>query len=187
MKKKEEDKSKDKLVHQSFRLEEQVLKTLSEEAVRKGISVSSFVNKILKNYVTHEMQFEELGFLLVSKDFLRKIFNVIEDEKHLQDFGKEFGATIAKEYVSFFYPQVNSNTLIQFLDYWFRRFQSCKHLAEDTERGQRHYFTVNHDINIKFSLALRAILEGLVEPISKTTLEFKDITANSISFSFEVG
>jgi hypothetical protein len=187
-KKKEEDnQKKDKLLHQSFRLEEQVLRSLSEEAVRKGISVSSFVNKILKNYVTHEMQFEELGFVLVSKDFLRKIFDVIEDEKHIEDFGKEFGATIAKEYVSYFYPQVNSVTLIQFLDYLFRRFQSCKHIVEDSNRSQRHYFTVNHDINMKFSLALGAILEGLIEPISKTTLEFKDITANSISFSFEVG
>jgi hypothetical protein len=190
-KKEEEDndiinKNKNKLSHQGFRLQEQVIKTLTEEAARKGVSVSSLVNTILRNYVTHEMQFEELGFILVSKDFLRKIFNVIEDEKHIEDFGKEFGATIAKEYVSYFYPQVNSPTLVQFLDYWFRRFQSCKHIAEDTERSQRHYFTVNHDINIKFSLALKAILEGLIEPISKTTVEFKDITANSISFSFDV-
>jgi hypothetical protein len=184
-KKEGEDKKRERLVHQSFRLEEPILKTLAKEAVRKGISVSSFVNKILKNYVTHEMQFEELGFMLVSKDFLRKIFNVIEDEKHIEDFGKEFGATIAKESVSYFYPQVYSDTLVQFLDYWFRRFQSFKHITEDIERRQKHYFIVNHDINMKFSLALKAILEGLIEPVSKTTVEFKDITANSISFSFE--
>ena len=186
--KKEEDSNcnKNKLSHQGFRLEEQVIKTLVEEAIRKGISVSSLVNKILKNYVTHEMQFEELGFILVSKDFLRKIFSVIDDEKHIQDFGKEFGTTMAKEYVSYFYPQVNSNTLVQFLDYWFRRFQSCKHVMEDSDRSQRHYFTVNHDINIKFSFALKAILEGLIEPVSKTTVEFRDVTANSITFSFDV-
>ena len=166
--KKEEDSNcnKNKLSHQGFRLEEQVIKTLAEEAIRKGISVSSLVNKILKNYVTHEMQFEELGFILVSKDFLRKIFNVIDDEKHIQEFGKEFGTTMAKEYVSYFYPQVDSNTLVQFLDYWFRRFQSCKHMVENSDRGQKHYFTVNHDINIKFSLALKGILEGLIEPVS---------------------
>ena len=186
--KKEEDSNsnKNKLSHQGFRLEEQVIKTLAEEAIRKGISVSSLVNKILKNYVTHEMQFEELGFILVSKDFLRKIFNVIDDEKHIQDFGKEFGTTMAKEYVSYFYPQVNSHTLVQFLDYWFRRFQSCKHIVENSDTSQRHYFTVNHDINIKFSLALKAILEGLIEPVSKTTVEFRDITANSLTFSFDV-
>ena len=186
--KKEEDSNsnKNKLSHQGFRLEEQVIKTLAEEAVRNGISVSSLVNKILKNYVTHEMQFEELGFILVSKDFLRKIFSVIDDQKHIEDFGKEFGTTMAKEYVSYFYPQVNSHTLVQFLDYWFRRFQSCKHIVEDSDTSQRHYFTVNHDINIKFSVALKAILEGLIEPVSKTTVEFKDITANSLTFSFDV-
>jgi hypothetical protein len=134
------------------------------------------------------MQFEELGFILVSKDFLRKIFNVVEDDNDIQDFGKEIGITMAKEYVSYFYPHVNSITLIQFLDYWFRRFQSCKHIVENSnDRSQeRHYFTVNHDINIKFSLALKAILEGLIEPVSKTTVEFRDVTANSITFSFDV-
>ena len=192
-KKKKEDNdnnntnNKDKLLHQGFRIQEQVIKTLTEEAARKGISVSNLVNKILKNYVTHEMQFEELGFILVSKDFLRKIFSVVDDEKDIQDFGKEIGITIAKEYVSYFYPQVNSNTLVQFLDFWFRRFQSCKHIVENIDRSQeRHYFTVNHDINIKFSFALKAILEGLIEPVSKTAVEFRDVTANSITFSFDV-
>jgi hypothetical protein len=185
-KKEDNNYNKNKLSHQGFRLEEQVIKALAEEAVKKEISVSSLVNKILKNYVTHEMQFEELGFILVSKDFLRKIFNVIDDEKHIQDFGEEFGTTMAKEYVSYFYPQVNSHTLVQFLDYWFRRFQSCKHIVEDSGRSQKHYFTVNHDINIKFSIALKAILEGLIEPVSKTTVEFKEITANSLTFSFDV-
>ena len=185
-KKEDNDNNKDKLLHQGFRIQEQVIKALAEEAARKGISVSNLVNKILKNYVTHEMQFEELGFILVSKDFLRKIFSVVDDEKDIQDFGKEFGTTIAKEYVSYFYPQVNSNTLVQFLDYWFRRFQSSKHIVENSDRSQRHYFTVNHDINIKFSFALKAILEGLIEPVSKTTVEFTDVTANSITFSFDV-
>jgi hypothetical protein len=179
--------NKDKLLHQGFRIQEQVIKTLTEEAARKGISVSNLVNKILKNYVTHEMQFEELGFILVSKDFLRKIFSVVDDEKDIQDICKEIGITMAKEYVSYFYPQVNSNTLVQFLDYWFRRFQSCKHIVENSsDRSQRHYFTVNHDINIKFSFALKAILEGLIEPVSKTAVEFRDVTANSITFSFDV-
>jgi hypothetical protein len=72
------------------------------------------------------------------------------------------------------------------LDYWFRRFQSSKHIVENSDRSQRHYFTVNHDINIKFSFALKAILEGLIEPVSKTTVEFRDVTANSITFSFDV-
>ena len=179
---------KEKLMHQSFRIEEEVIKALTEEALKKGISLSSLVNRTLKNYTTHEMQFEELGFILVSKEFLRKVFNMIENENHIEDFGREFGLTIAKEYVSYFYPQVNSSTLILFLNLWFRRFQTFRYRADaehDDPGKQLHFYTVTHDINMKFSLALKAILEGLIEPVIKRTVEFKDLTANSVTFSFE--
>jgi hypothetical protein len=38
---------------------------------------------------------------------------------------------------------------------------------------------------MKFSIALKAILEGLIEPVIKRTVEFKDLTANSVTYSFE--
>jgi len=95
------------------------------------------------------------------------------------------GITIAKEYVSYFFPKVNTRTLVQFLDLWFKRFQSFHHRV-DNDNPELHYFTVIHDININFSNALKMILEGLIIPIVKKDLEFRDITANAISFSFEV-
>jgi hypothetical protein len=135
------------------------------------------------------MYFEELGFILVSKDFLRKTFERL-DEKHIEELGKEYGMTIAKEYFSYFYPEVNSNTLIEFLDkIWFRTFQSYQHRVNDNNNNNissRHYFTVKHDINMNFSLALQSILEALLEPVIKSTLKFKNITSNAITFSFEV-
>ena len=197
-----------KLVHSSIRMEENVFNLLQKEAERQGISFNSLINKTLKNYVKSEMHFEQLGFLLVSKDFLRKTFAELQDEKRLEELGKELGLTVAKEYVSYCFPKVDSCTLIQFLDIWFRRLQSYKHIVDTSrvndinviiEEGRRkeneeeyqqlqrkeiHYFTVNHDININFSIALKAGLEGLIEPIIKSPIIFKQITSNSISFSF---
>jgi hypothetical protein len=206
-----------KLVHSSIRIEEEVFNSLQKEAERQGISFNSIINKTLKNYVTSEMHFEQLGFLLVSKDFLRKTFAELQDEKRLEELGNELGFTVAKEYVSYFFPKVDSCTLAQFLDVWFRRFQSYKHrvdITRDTsnnnnnnknkdmnviveegirkeneeeyqlQRKEIHYFTVNHDININFSIVLKAILEGLIEPIIKSPVIFKEITSNSISFSY---
>jgi hypothetical protein len=98
--------------------------------------------------------------------------------------------------MSHFYSQVNSNTLISFLEIWFRRFQSCQHRIDDdnddgggsdkSKKNKRcHYFTVSHDINMRFSLVLQSILGGLIEPIIKSPVEFRSVTANAITFSFE--
>ena len=202
-----------KLVHSSIRVEEEIVQSLQREAERQGISFNSLINKILKNYVISEMHFEQLGFLLVSKDFLRKTFAELQDEKRLEELGTELGLTVAKEYVSYFFPKVDSSTLAEFLDIWFRRFQSFKHRVDDDDndnnnkailrkedkgkekenqgqfqlqRQENHYFTLNHDINLNFSIALKAILQGLIEPIIKSPVIFKEITANSISFSFSL-
>jgi hypothetical protein len=138
------------------------------------------------------MFFEELGFLLISKDFLRKVFSKLEDEKDIEEFGRELGKTIAKEYASYFYPQMNKNTIIQFLEIYFRRFQSYHHRlgqnsTDNTSSSKMiHSFTVNHDIDMNFSLALQSILVGLIEPIIKSIVEFNNVTPNAITFSFEI-
>jgi hypothetical protein len=176
---------KNKLVHSSFRIEEDVIRSLEVAAQKRGISMSSLVNKILKNYVTSEMYFEELGFILVSKKLLRKIFGEL-NTKQIEEIGKEYGLTIAREYMSYFYPRVNSATLICFLDLWFRRFQSYQHRVDNDNDNKRHYYTVNHDVNMNFSLALKFILEGLIEPIVKSAVDLTSITTTSITFSFEV-
>jgi len=179
--------SSNKLIHSSFRIEQDIIKSLERVATSRGMSLSSLVNKILKNYVTSDMYFEELGFILVSKNFLRKTFEGL-DQKHIEELGKEYGLTIAKEYLSYFYPQVNADTLIQFLEIWFKRFQSCQHRTDsnNSSNNDLHYFTVNHDINMNFSSALQYILIGLIEPIIKSAVTFTNVTPNTITFSFRV-
>lgn len=182
---------KDKLVHSTYRIKEPIIKALEGEAKKRRITISVLVNSILENYVNSEMYFEQLGFILVSKDFLRKVFSKIEKAEDIEEFGRELGLTTAKEYVSYFFPQVNSDSLVQYLNLWFRRFQSYQHRIDDATNnsdnniGQRHYFTVIHDINMNFSIALKTILQGLIVPIIKSDIEFRDITGSAISFSFK--
>ncbi|HJT49033.1 MAG TPA: hypothetical protein VJ729_12700 [Nitrososphaeraceae archaeon] len=176
------NKKRNKLTHSTFRVREDVIEALYKQAQRKGVSLSSLVNKTLENYVTSEMYFEELGFILVSKDFLRKTFYELK-ENNLEKLGRDLGMTVAQEYVSYFFPEVNSDTLVNFLDLWFKRFQSYQHRFDSNKK--HHYFVVNHDINLNFSIALKAMLEGLMEPILKRTLNFRDLTPCSITFSFE--
>jgi hypothetical protein len=116
----------------------------------------------------------------MSKDFLRKTFNEL-NEKRVEELGKDLGLTVAKEYVPYFFPEVNTDSLIKFLELWFKRFQSFSHRVDNN----RHYFTINHEINMNFSIILRAMLEGVIEPIAKRTVAFRDLTPNAVILSFE--
>jgi hypothetical protein len=178
-----------KLVHQGFRIKKVVLMMLDVEAKKKGISLSNLVNKILENHVTCDMYFEELGFIPVCKDFLRKVFGRIKEEEDVQNYliddSRELGLIAAKEYIPYFYSESNGDTLVQFLDKWFCKFQCHQHRVDNNYNNRRHYFIVNHDINMNFSIALKAFLEALIEPIIKRPIKFNSLTQNAISFSFE--
>ena len=58
-------------------------------------------------------------------------------------------------------------------------------LNEDINKYTIHQYIVNHNINYNFSLILKSMLEGLIEPIVKKTIEFREVTENSITFAFE--
>lgn len=180
--------SKTNLVHQGFRIDEGILKLLADEASKKQISLSSLVNTILRNHTTHNLQiFEELGFIPIRKDFLRTIFNAVP-KNGAEEVGKALGVSLANEYVSSFFPQLDSSTLIQFLELWIGRFQLSQHRTEETgvHNVIRHTFSVNHDINFNFSIALKVMLVGLIEPIIKAIVVFGDPTSSGIVFSFDI-
>jgi len=171
---------KEKLIHSSFRLKGSVVRSLELEAQKRGVTVSTLVNRTLENYITKEMHFEELGFILVSKGFLRVAFEDLDENRSI-DLGREFGLSVAREYILCFFSEVNEENLIKFLDIWFKRFQSYRHVFDN----RRHYFFIKHEINWNFSVALKAMLEDLIEPIIKNRVEVKDLTPDVISFSFD--
>jgi hypothetical protein len=181
--------NKEKLTHQAFRIHEKTFKHLQKEAAKKGISVSNYVNNILKNYVSYGMYFELLAFIPVSKEFMRTIFIKIERDQDIEQYSRDLGTVVVNEYASNYFPNLNNETLIQFLEMWFRRFQNYQHrvyIVEDNGRGAlRHTFSVHHDINANFSTVLKRILSGLIEPITKSIVLFSEVTPSTMTFSFE--
>jgi hypothetical protein len=171
------------LLHRTFRIPEDVIDALEREAKSKDIPLSNLVNKILKNYLQTEMHSEKSGYILTSKDFFRRMFSKV-DEKSIEGYGRELGYAIADEYTYLYFPQIDSYTIVQFLESWFKRFQSYQHRFD--KDNNRHTFSLNHDINMNFSIVLKMILQGLIEPVTKSQVIFGELRPSSISFSFEV-
>ena len=156
------------------------MSAIEKEAESRGVSVSSLLNQILAKYVRRDRYFEQLGFIPMSKDVLRKWLSRIDRQFLLAD-SKELGSTIAREYVSYFFHDVNKYTLLEFLDLWLSRFQSYQHKVN----GNTHSFAVNHDINMQYSIYMKEFLKALMESIIANQVKFLELTPNVVSFSFE--
>jgi len=150
------------------------------EAEAHGTSLSSLMSQIVTKYVKRDRYFEQLGFVPIAKEVLRKWLSRIE-EKFLIEDSEELGSSIGREYISYFFHDVNSYTLLKFLDLYFSRFQSYHHNVN----GDMHSFAVNHGINIQYSICMKEFLKALIEPIISKQVKFMELTPDVINFSFE--
>jgi len=173
---------KAKLVHQGFRIDEDVLNGLKKAARKKETSLNNLINKILNDWLSRDMYFHELGFIPTSKDVITTWLNRIEEKDLIED-AKEFGSTRAREYIAYFFGDVTIYTLIEFLEILFSRFQAYQHKIDN----KSHCFTVNHDISMNYSIFFSELLKGLIEPIIKNPVKIRNVTPNILNFSFEIG
>jgi hypothetical protein len=117
------------LLHRTFRIPEDIIEALEREARSRDVPVSNLLNKILKNYLQADIHSEKSGYILTSKDFYRRMFSTV-DEKSVEEYGRQLGFAIADEYTYLYFPQIDSYTIILFLESWFKRFQSYQHAGK---------------------------------------------------------
>jgi len=173
---------KSKSIHQGFRIDEKVLFRIKKEADKKDLSLNKLINQILKDWISRDMYFQELGFIPTSKEAIRIWLEKLADE-HLIEEAKEFGGNRAREYIVYFFGEVTIDTLIDFLEILFSRFPAYQHKVNN----RLHYFSIHHDISRKYSIFFGELLKSLIEPIVNSPVKIGNPTANLLNLSFEIG
>lgn len=171
-----------KRVNYTFRIDEDMFKSIEKEANEKGIAVSSLMCRITRNYVQRDRFLEQLGFIPVGKDVIRSWLDRIPEDL-LQDDAEKLGSTIAREYITYFFHDIDVHTLIQFLDVWLGTLGGE---LQKKEHYGTHTIAINHCVSIQYSLYLKEFLRALIEPITSQQVKFVEITSNLVSFSFKV-
>lgn len=169
-----------KLVHLGFRIDENVLEGIKKAARRTETTVSNQINIILRNWVTRDTYFQELGFIPMSKDVLRAWISKVEQSELITQ-AKEFGLGAA-EFIAYFFGEVNVSNMIKFLEIILSRFQSYDHRIEN----KTHSIHINHDICMKYSIFFGELLKSLIEPIIKAQVKLKSLTQKTIIISFDI-
>ena len=173
--------SRIKLVHHTFRIPDHLKRELEREVRETGNSSSALLIKLLDNYFERDKPFEQLGFMLIGKDLVRRWMDRM-DEEILREDARELGSQVVSEYVAHMYHRVDGEVLVEFLNVWFRKISEYSHQVND----KTHNYSVVHDVNIRFSIFLTELLEALIEEITNKPVTFVRVTPNLIAFSFEV-
>ena len=180
LRQKEDDYIKRKLVHLGFRIDESVLEGIKKSAKRTETTLSNQINMILRNWVTRDTYFQQLGFIPMSKDVLRAWINEIEQSELIAQ-AREFGQSTA-EIIAYFFGEVNVNNMMKYIEILLSRFPSYDHRIENNT----HSFHINHDICMKYSIFFSELLKSLIEPIIKSSVKIKNLTQKTIIISFDI-
>lgn len=167
-------------MHYTFRIDEDIFESIGKEAGEKGITVSNLMCQITQNYVKRDRFLGQLGFVPVGKNVIRSWLGRIQED-FLREDAKKLGSTMAREYITYFFHDVNAHTLVQFLDIWLHTLGEL----QKKEHHGTHSIVINHGVSTQYSLYLKEFLGALIESIISRQVNFIEVTPNLVSFSFE--
>lgn len=85
---------KNRTVGRSFRINEQYIYALNEEAKREGVTLNAFVNKVLKEYAEYQRYFKRFGGVSIFQKSFSRIIEACPKEA-LREIARDAGEAIA--------------------------------------------------------------------------------------------
>lgn len=166
-----------KTTNLSCRIDKSVYDILVKDAESKSISLNSLVNSISKRYISWEKNAEQIGFIPLSKETIKQIFEKLDD-KTLKEIGYHVGTTIPREFILLTYGHITFPNILSMIDIGNSRFGHIKHEIDDHE----HQITIFHGINEEFSSFLSYVHEAMAKDLS-INLKITSLDCSMISMN----
>jgi hypothetical protein len=144
-------KEKRKTVGRSFRIDEEWIRVLNEEAEKQGISVNSLLNRLLQQYSFLRYMLRYGAITLTRKGFYAILESCPED--NIRENARNAGSTIARDLLLTMGAQPNYKFLVSLYKKLFSEFAGwfeCDHHI----RRDKEFFHLRHDLGIKWSIYL---------------------------------
>ena len=166
-------KQKGRTIGRSFRMNEQMLNTLNEEAARAGISPNALLNKILEDYVKYQRFFKRFDGIALTQKSLSRLVGAIPKET-LMDIAKKSQTTVLDVFrtIGLRYNYEDAiffvTTILAEYANWFK----CEHHTINN----KEYFHLRHNLGENWSTYVAEAVSELLESCCKTKVkkEFLD-------------
>ena len=138
----------------TFRIETKVLEKIREEGGNNQISVSNFINKILKRYVEWDSYEPKVGMIPMAKPVITSLFNMMSEDEIL-DLVSNFGKNVVQDIAYFMKMKSDPDSFLTWFEVRMRRsFVEFNHLQEN----DLHKYVLKHDFVYNWSLYHNKIL-----------------------------
>jgi len=166
-------KEKRKTVGRSFRIDEEWIKVLNEEAEKQGISANSLLNRLLQQYAYLRYMLR-YGAITVTRKGFSGILECCPEDK-LRENGRNAGSTITRDMLLTMGVAPDYSFVIllvkKILSEFAGWFECDHHIKRDKE-----ILHFRHDLGIKWSIYVEAAASETFNSIlgKKVTTEISD-------------
>jgi hypothetical protein len=153
---------KRKTIGRSFRIDEEWIKVLNEEAEKQGISVNSLMNRILQQYAYIRYMLRYGAITLTRKGFVALLECCPEDE--VKEKGRNAGSEITRDMLLTMGVAPDYNFVILLVKKILAEFAGWFECDHHVKRD-REILHLRHDLGIKWSIYLSGVATGTFNAI----------------------
>ena len=172
---------KRKTVGRSFRIDQEWLNVLTEEANRQGISINMVLNRLLQQYAYLRFMLRFGAITLTRKGFASLLECCPDDE--VKEKGRTAGSKIVKDLLlTMGVPPTYDFTVFlvkKILSDFAGWFECDHHIKRDKE-----ILHLRHDLGIKWSIYLSGITSGTFNALLKKEVKI-EITDSSVTLTID--
>jgi hypothetical protein len=164
----------------SFRLDEDIVDALRQEADEEEISLNVLANHIFRRYVEWERDAQKAGFIPITRELLMALINEIDDRK-IEELVRKTGKDVVKEQILYMESNYDLDSFIKWLE---SRNRISGFAQKHVINGKIHEFIIQHDLNMKWSLYMKTLFEIILDDVYKKKVDF-ELTPATVVFKIE--
>jgi hypothetical protein len=170
---------KRRTMSRSFRLDEQALSTLNDEAEKQKISPNALLNQILLDYCIFYRYLKHIPTITMTQELFA---NIIRDcpEENVRLYGKQSGSTMAKDIFGVVGLDFNRENLAFYLEEISGRYANAFTYNHHINDCGKDVFHLRHNLGEKWSIFLSEEISTLIESCSGEQVK-KELTKNTVT------
>lgn len=181
------DTKKIKGVTKSFRLDEDIITKIAQQAKNNNTSLNSEINNILRRYIEWDMLASKVGMVPIAKPVLSEIFQRIMTMEEVVDLANRVAKNAIREIAYFMKGNL---TLESFLSWLKTRMERCSEVnytieEENNSPSSQIKMIFKHDLGKNWSIYHKIIVEYIfIEILEINTVETK-VSATTLILCFK--